>query len=70
MAPVGSAKSKRHQGTVKRIGVTGSGKLTRGRQHGGHLRVKKRPKRKRSLRARVAVHAVDEERLRRLLPGT
>jgi large subunit ribosomal protein L35 len=63
------AKAKRHQGASKRFGVTGSGRLTRGRQHGGHLKVKKRPKRKRSLRARVAVHQTDEERLRRLLPG-
>ncbi len=63
------AKAKRHQGTAKRVGVTGSSRLVRGRQHGGHLKVKKRPKRKRSLRARVAVHAADEERLRRLLPG-
>ncbi|MDR7483899.1 MAG: 50S ribosomal protein L35 [Armatimonadota bacterium] len=63
-------KAKRHQGTVKRIGVTGSGRLVRGRQHGGHLKVKKRPKRRRSLRAVVAVHAADEARIRRLLPGT
>lgn len=62
-------KAKRHQGTVKRIGVTGSGKLTRGRQHGGHLKVRKRPKRKRSLRSEVRVHRADEERVRRLLPG-
>jgi len=64
------AKSKRHQGAAKRIGETGSGKLTRGRQHGGHLKVKKRPKRRRSLRSVVAVHAADLARLRRLLPGT
>jgi ribosomal protein L35 len=63
------AKAKRHQGASKRIGTTGAGRLTRGRQHGGHLKVKKRPKRRRSLRARVAVHPADEERLRRLLPG-
>jgi large subunit ribosomal protein L35 len=63
------ANAKRHQGSVKRIGVTGSGKLMRGRQHGGHLKVKKRPKRRRSLRARVDVHAADTERVRRLLPG-
>jgi large subunit ribosomal protein L35 len=61
--------TKRHQGTAKRIVVTGSGKLMRGRQHSGHLKVKKRPKRKRSLRAEVAVHPADMERLRRLLPG-
>jgi large subunit ribosomal protein L35 len=63
-------KAKRHQGTAKRIGVTGSGKFTRGRQHGGHLKVRKRPKRRRSLRAEVAVHKADEERMRRLLPGS
>jgi large subunit ribosomal protein L35 len=63
------AKAKRHQGTAKRIGVTGASRLVRGRQHGGHLKVKKRPKRRRSLRARMAVHAADEERVRRLLPG-
>jgi large subunit ribosomal protein L35 len=63
-------KSKRHQGTSKRIRVTGSGALVRGRQHGGHLKVKKRPKRRRSLRGIVPVAASDEMRLRRLLPGT
>lgn len=62
-------KSKTHQGTAKRIGVTGSGKLTRGRQHGGHLKVKKRPKRRRSLRQEVPVHPADEERIRALIPG-
>lgn len=61
---------KAHQGTAKRIRVTGSDKLLRGRQHGGHLKVKKRPKRRRSLRAEVAVHAADQARIRRLLPGT
>jgi large subunit ribosomal protein L35 len=63
-------KAKRHQGTAKRVGVTGAGRLTRGRQHGGHLKVKKRPKRRRSLRARVPVHTADGARVRRLLPGT
>lgn len=63
------AKAKRHQGASKRFAVTGSGRLRRGRQHAGHLKVKKRPKRKRSLRAVVPVSRPDEERLRRLLPG-
>ncbi len=63
-------KAKRHQGAAKRIGETGSGKLTRGRQHGGHLKVKKRPKRRRSLRRIVVVDDVDRARLRGLLPGT
>ncbi|MGH2404799.1 MAG: 50S ribosomal protein L35 [bacterium] len=63
-------KAKRHQGTAKRIHVTGSGKLMRRRQHAGHLKVKKRPKRKRSLRRIVPVHPADEAQVRRLLPGT
>ena len=62
-------KSKTHQGTGKRFGVTGSGKLTHGRQHGGHLKVKKRPRRKRSLRAEPRVHPTNEARIRALLPG-
>jgi large subunit ribosomal protein L35 len=62
-------KSKRHQGASKRIVVTGSGALMRGRQHGGHLKVKKRPKRKRSLRSLAPVATPDEARIRRLLPG-
>jgi large subunit ribosomal protein L35 len=61
--------SKTHQGAAKRIGVTGTGKLTRGRQHGGHLKVKKRPKRRRSLRGGALVHAKDAARIRALLPG-
>lgn len=61
---------KTHQGTAKRIGVTGGGKLTRGRQHGGHLKVKKGPKRRRSLRSRTLVHHADERAIRELLPGT
>ncbi|MGQ0551027.1 MAG: 50S ribosomal protein L35 [Armatimonadota bacterium] len=63
-------KTKRHQGTAKRIGVTGSGKLMRRRQHAGHLKVKKRPKRKRSLRHVVRVHPADEAQVRRLLSGS
>ncbi len=61
---------KTHQGTAKRIGITGGGKLTRGRQHGGHLKVKKRPKRRRSLRSKVLVHPSDDRGIRALVPGT
>jgi large subunit ribosomal protein L35 len=62
-------KAKTHQGTAKRIGRTGTDRLTRGRQQSGHLMVKKRPKRRRSLGRRVPVHPADETRVRRLLPG-
>ena len=61
-------KQKTHQGTAKRIGKTAGGRFVRGRQQGGHLMVKKRPSRRRSLRRRVAVHAADVPKVARLLP--
>mgnify|MGYP000474709345 FL=1 len=63
-----SKRAKTHQGTAKRVGRTGSGKLVRGRQQAGHLMVKKRPKRRRSLRRRVEVHPADVPKIARLLP--
>lgn len=63
-------KAKTHQGTAKRIGRTGGGKFTRGRQHAGHLMTKKRPKRRRSVKGRVSVHPADEAKVSRLLPGS
>jgi large subunit ribosomal protein L35 len=62
-------RTKTHQGTAKRIGRTGSGKFVRGRQQAGHLMVRKRPKRRRSLRRRAAVHRADAAKIARLLPG-
>ena len=61
-------KLRTHQGTAKRIHVTGRKRLLRGRQLGGHLMVHKGPKRKRSLRERRAVDAADLARVERLLP--
>ncbi len=61
-------KAKTHQGTGKRITVTARGKLRRGRQMAGHLKVTKGPKRLRALRRQVAVHAHDRRRLKLLLP--
>ncbi len=63
-----SKRAKTHQGTAKRIGRTGGGKLVRGRQQAGHLMVKKRPKRRRSLQRRVEVHPADVPKIARLLP--
>lgn len=62
------SKAKTHQGAAKRIAVTPRGKLQRGRQMGGHLKVAKSPKRLRALRQRVTVHARDRRRLEALLP--
>lgn len=62
------AKLKTHQGTAKRIRVTGRKRLLRGRQLGGHLMVHKGSKRKRSLRGLREVAPVDRLRIERLLP--
>ncbi|MER3456193.1 MAG: 50S ribosomal protein L35 [candidate division GAL15 bacterium] len=62
------SKAKTHQGARKRIRITGTGKLMRGRQGGGHLKQKKSPRRRRDLGRQVAVAPVDAGRLRRLLP--
>lgn len=61
-------KVKTHQGTAKRISRTGRGRLRRGRQQAGHLMVKKRPKRRRSLQQPAAVHPADVPKITRLLP--
>lgn len=61
-------KAKTHQGTAKRIKITGRGKLRRGRQMAGHLKVTKSSKRLRSLGKKVPVHPHDERRIGALLP--
>jgi large subunit ribosomal protein L35 len=61
-------KLRTHQGTAKRIRVTGRKRLLRGRQLGGHLMVHKDPNRKRSLRETRAVDPADLTRVERLLP--
>lgn len=62
------ARAKTHQGTAKRIRITARGKLRRGRQMAGHLKVAKSPRRLRSLGQEVAVHPSDRRRIERLLP--
>ncbi len=62
-------KAKTHQGTAKRIAVTGSGKLRRGRQMAGHLKVAKTPRRLRSLRSEAEVSARDRRKIEGLLPN-
>jgi len=61
-------KAKTHQGTRKRIKVTGSGRLLRRRQGGGHLKEKKRARRLRSLAQEVPVASQDAKRIRALIP--
>ncbi|MCS7172113.1 MAG: 50S ribosomal protein L35 [Armatimonadetes bacterium] len=61
-------KAKTHQGTRKRIKVTGTGRLLRRRQGGGHLKEKKRARRLRSLAQEVPVASQDTRRIRALIP--
>jgi large subunit ribosomal protein L35 len=61
-------KAKTHQGTAKRIVVTGRGKLMRGHQMAGHLRVVKSPKRQRALDQKVPVHPHYRRKIEELLP--
>jgi large subunit ribosomal protein L35 len=61
-------KTKTHQGTAKRIKVTGRGKLLRGHQMSGHFKVVKSPRRQRALAQEVLVHAHVLRKIERLLP--
>ena len=61
------AKNKTHKGTKKRIKVTGTGKLMRGRTMGSHLLTKKSPNKKRKIRKGVVIDSRDTSRLRGLL---
>lgn len=65
---MGKRKVKTHQGTAKRIAVTGRGKLRRGRQMGGHLKVSKSTRRLRALRQETAVSDADRRKIEGLLP--
>ncbi len=61
-------KARTHQGTAKRIGITGGGKLRRGRQMAGHLKVTKRPRRLRALKREAEVSPPDRRKIAALLP--
>lgn len=61
-------KLKTHKGTQKRIGLTGSGKYTRGKGHQSHLRRKKPKDVKRLYGEQFPVAKADEVHLKKLLP--
>lgn len=61
-------KAKTHQGTAKRITVTARGKLMRGRQMAGHLKVVKSQKRLRTLATKVEVDRHLRRKIGALLP--
>ena len=61
-------KMKTKRAAAKRLKATGTGKLMRHRGWKRHLLEAKGPKRKRRLRKPVLVSAVDQPRLKTLVP--
>lgn len=61
-------KLKTHKGAQKRIGITGTGKLTKGKGHQSHLRRKKPKSVKRQYADQQALAEADTKRVKRLLP--
>lgn len=61
-------KLKTRRATAKRVRLTASGKLKRGRANRSHLMTHRSSKRKRHLRRNDWVSPADQERLKRLLP--
>ena len=62
-------KMKTHRGAAKRFKKTGTGKISRSKNNKQHILTKKTAKRKRNLRKRALVAAVDEKRLKQMLPS-
>ena len=60
-------KMKTHKGTAKRIRVTGTGKLVRGKAFKSHILEKKSPKRKRGFRQETSVAPADVKAAKRNL---
>lgn len=61
-------KMKTHTGAKKRVRVTGTGKLKRGKAYTSHILTKKTTKRKRGLRKGTLVSESDMKRIKTLLP--
>ena len=63
-------KMKTHKATVKRVKVTGTGKLMHKKCGGAHLKTKMSSKQKRRVRRYVALAKVDCKRIVKLIrPG-
>ncbi len=62
-------KMRTHRGAAKRFKRTGNGKISRMKQGKSHILTKKNTKRKRRLRQRTLVAAVDRPRVQQLLPN-
>ena len=58
---------KSNSGAKKRFKTTGSGRLKRAKAFANHILTKKSQKRKRNLRKKGLVDAVDEPRMKRMI---
>ena len=61
-------KMKTHRGAAKRFSLTKSGKIKRGKAYKSHILNKKSPKRKRNLRKSTLIAAVEEKKIKQLIP--
>lgn len=61
-------KIKSKRGAMKRLRVTGSGKIKRSKGFKGHLLSSKNKKRKRRLRQAALVSPVEQKNIRKLIP--
>ena len=61
-------KMKTHRGAAKRLSLTKSGKIKRGKAYKSHILNKKSTKRKRLLRKAAYVHGTNLKALRLLMP--
>ena len=60
-------KMKSNSGAKKRFKTTGTGRLKRSKAFANHILTKKSQKRKRNLRKKGLVDAVDEPRMKRMI---
>ncbi len=61
-------KVKTHRGLAKRVKITGTGKIKRGKAFHSHLLSSKSPKEKKRLSKADTVHPNDAKRMKALLP--
>ena len=61
-------KLKTHSGAKKRFKMTKKGKIKRAQAFRRHILNKKSPKRKRNLRKSTLIAAVEEKKIKKLIP--
>ena len=61
-------KIKTHRGAAKRVSLTKSGRIKRGKAYKSHILTKKETKRKRGLRQTGYIAEVEAKKIRELIP--